>query len=94
MELTVVVLYCGALAYYAVTIGHNNAYEAGLLKYCGSSHDLPPPKLSFKIEGRHCQGSTDEQDLMDDLYFAVQRKLQQEDNTGFITDTGKPHTTN
>jgi hypothetical protein len=91
---TVVVLYRGALAYYAVTIVHNDAYEAGLLKYCGSSHDLPPSKLSFKIEGRHCQGSTHEQDLMDDLYFAALRKLQQEDNTGFISGTVKPHTTN
>jgi hypothetical protein len=80
MGFTVVVLYRGALAHYAMAI-NDDAYEAGLLKYCGSSHDLPPPKLHFKKEGRHCQGNSNEQDLMDDLYFAVQLKLQQEPGT-------------
>ncbi len=91
MRLTVVVLYRRALAHYAITTGHNNAYEAGLLKYCGSSHNLPPPKISFKMEGRHCQGTTDEQDLMDDLYYAMQLELHKAACSGVISNAEQSH---
>ena len=72
MEYTVVVIYHKALAHYTVALVDHGCYEAGLLKYGGYSHDLPPARLKFNKEGRHCNGDTTECDLMDDLYHAVQ----------------------
>jgi hypothetical protein len=83
MKYTVVVLHRKALAHYTVTVGDNGWYEGHLLKYGGSSHDLPPPKLRFTCEGRHCSGNTDEQDLLDDLYHAIQIERKK---TGSSTD--------
>ena len=73
---TVVVLYRKALAHYSVTTRGDGWYEAVLLDYGGSSHDLPPPQIRFIREGRHCSGDTDERDLMDDLYYGVQVELE------------------
>jgi hypothetical protein len=80
MEVTVVVIYRQALAHYTVAVKNETLYEAGLLKYGGSSHDLPPPRIRFLKQGRHCTGDTDEQDLMDDLYHAVQVALTTNDD--------------
>lgn len=75
MEVKVVVLYRKALAHYNVAEKETGWFEASLLNYSGNSNDLPPPRLKFIKDGRHCSGNTEEQDLMDDLYDAVQRKL-------------------
>jgi hypothetical protein len=75
MDLTAVVLFKGALAHYTVTLKSDGTYVADLLKYCGHKPDEPPATISFKKLGRHCDGNTEEQELMDDIYDAVQSKL-------------------
>ncbi|RPD49182.1 hypothetical protein [Paracnuella aquatica] len=76
MEHTVVVLFKNALAHYHVVQSGALGYEASLLRYGGSAENVPPIDVRFVKEGRHCTGSTEEADLMDDLYDAVQRKEQ------------------
>ncbi len=76
MEVTAAVLYKGALAHYTVTPGADGTFEAGLLKYSGGEATIPPLRLVFRKEGRHCTGNSQEQELMDDLYEAV--KMQQD----------------
>ena len=75
MEFTAVVLFKGLLAHYTVAIKKDGTYMAGLLKYNGNKLDGPPTKIFFKKSGRHCDGDTEEQELIDDIYDAVQFKL-------------------
>ena len=74
MDVTAVVLHKGALAHYAVHGERDEVYEAHLLRYSGSQENKPPQDIAFSKEGRHCTGSTAEQDLMDDIYNAVEYK--------------------
>jgi hypothetical protein len=71
MEFTVAVLYKGALTHYTVTDRENDSYEAGLLKYNGNKQHEPPQRIWFTKQGRHCNGNIDDQDLMDEIYYAV-----------------------
>lgn len=83
MDVTAVVLHRGALAHYAVHKDGEQVYEAHLLRYSGAREDEPPHEIEFRKAGRHCTGSTDEQDLMDDILNAVQSKEQKEGSSGF-----------
>lgn len=74
MNVTAVVLHKGALAHYAVHQDGDQVYEAHLLRYNGAQENEPPHDIEFSKAGRHCTGSTDEQDLMDDILYAVQVK--------------------
>jgi hypothetical protein len=75
MELTVVVLYRKVLAHYTVAVREDGTYLAGLIKYKGDKQHVPPQRIWFKKQGRHCIGDIDDQELMDDLYHAVQSKM-------------------
>lgn len=88
MEVTVVVLFRGALAHYSVAEQEQGKFEARLLKYTGSKLNSPPQEFLFRKEGRHCIGSIEEQDLMDDLCHAVQTKLSK--TGGFSGSTQNP----
>jgi hypothetical protein len=72
MEVTAVVLHRGALAHYSVHSDGEEHYEAHLVRYKGAPEHEPPQDIEFSKEGRHCTGSTEEQDLMDDICNAVQ----------------------
>jgi hypothetical protein len=76
MKVTAVVLHKGALAHYNVTTDEHEYFEAHLLRYKGALENEPPLDIAFQKEGRHCTGSTKEQDLMDDLCDAVEAKVQ------------------
>jgi hypothetical protein len=78
MELAVVVLYQRALAHYTVAVREDGTYLASLLKYKDSLQYEPPRQIWFKKQGRHCIGDIDDQELMDDLYHAVQSKMNQQ----------------
>jgi hypothetical protein len=72
MDVRAVVLHKGALAHYAVRTDGEKHYEAHLVRYKGAPEDEPPQEIAFDKAGRHCTGSTEEQDLMDDICNAVQ----------------------
>lgn len=72
MKTTAVVLHKGSLAHYTVSDRGDGNYEAHLLRYGGDQKDVPPRSLSFVKDGRHCTGTTREQELMDELCAAVQ----------------------
>lgn len=72
MNKTAVVLHKGALAHYTVRSEDEAHYEAHLIRYKGAPENEPPLDIEFRKEGRHCTGSTEEQDLMDDICNAVQ----------------------
>jgi hypothetical protein len=74
MDLTAVVLHKGALAHYTVHKNGDQDYAAHLFRYSGAREDEPPHDIAFRKAGRHCTGSTDEQDLMDDILNAVEVK--------------------
>ena len=72
MDVTTVVMHKGALAHYAVHTEDEAHYEAHLIRYKGAPENEPPHDIEFSKDGRHCTGSTEEQDLMDDICNAVQ----------------------
>lgn len=72
MDVTAVVLHKGALAHYTVHTAGDEHYEAHLVRYKGAPENEPPQDIEFDRTGRHCTGSTEEQDLMDDICNAVQ----------------------
>ena len=74
MKVTAVVLHKGALAHYNVTTDEHEHFEAHLLRYKGARENEPPQDIAFQKTGRHCTGSTEEQDLMDDLCDAVEAR--------------------
>ena len=88
MDVTAVVLHKGALAHYAVHAERNDVFEAHLLRYSGAQENEPPQDIEFSREGRHCTGSTAEQDLMDDIYNAVECNG---DNGGFSSSPLNPN---
>ena len=77
MEITAVVLYQGALAYYTVSRQGDGTYVARLLSYCGAQGSEPPPTIHFWSDGRHCDGSIEDGELMDDLWLAVKEKIRE-----------------
>lgn len=76
MEVTAVVLHKGALAHYTVHTNSDERYEAHLVRYKGAPENEPPQDIEFSKRGRHCTGSTEEQDLMDDICNAVQVSMR------------------
>jgi hypothetical protein len=79
MEHAVVVLYQKALAHYTVAVREDRTFLASLIKYKGSKQNEPPHLIWFKKQGRHCIGDIDDQELMDDLYHAVQSRMDQQE---------------
>lgn len=75
MEVTAVVLHKGALAYYTVAKENGELYIAHLVRYGGDTRNKPPKHLHFVEEGRHCTGTANNQELMDDLCYTVKQQL-------------------
>lgn len=93
MAFTAIVLFRGSLAHYSVTIENDGTYVAALQKYSGKTGTLPPSAIVFKKQGRHCMGNCGEQDLMDDIYEAVQSKSKKYGgSTGIIPGQKVPYT--
>ena len=76
MDMTAVVIHKGALAHYSVHTDGEEHYEAHLVRYKGAPENEPPQDIEFDKAGRHCTGSTEEQDLMDDICNAVQVSMR------------------
>lgn len=76
MEVTAVVLHEGALAHYDVSIENGGRCDARLLSYNGNSSQSPPEQISLKKEGRHWLGTSTDQQLSDDLGYAIESKAK------------------
>jgi len=75
MEVTAVVLHKGALAHYSVGKDVDELYTARLITYGGAACNKPPKHLHFIEQGRHCSGDTNNQELIDDLWYTAKQKL-------------------
>ncbi len=91
MDVTAVVLHEGALAYYTVTDNGEKGYVASLLEYRGLPEKMPPQKLSFIKQGRHCLGDVENQELMDDIFDAVKFKYTQSSPSLTGHNPGSPY---
>jgi hypothetical protein len=72
MEPSVSVLYKGSLAHFAVSKSNNGIYNVHLLKYLGHLVNEPPQKFTLFKEGRHWSNDNVNQDLLDDVGFAIE----------------------
>lgn len=72
MWVEVSVLYKGLLARYDVQQQPDGCFIARLVGYKGEK--APPCEVIFRQEGRHCNGTVEETELMDDLCLAYQQK--------------------
>ena len=75
MEVTAVVIYKGALAYYNVSEQRGEAFNAHLVKYNGEE-DHPPRYILLKKEGRHWTGDINNKELLDDLGYAAEIEVK------------------
>lgn len=80
MKITAVVLHNGSLAPYTVSQRGKGSFEALLLRYGGEGKEAPPRTIRFVKNGRHCTGTTSQQELMDELCAAVE--LEKERRSG------------
>lgn len=76
MEVTAAVLYGGALAHYDVRVENSKECYAQLSSYNGSPAHLPPRSIKLRKEGRHWVSSGVDNQLTDDLGYAVEIKAK------------------
>lgn len=76
MEVTAAVLHDGALAHYEVSIGRGGECMARLSQYKGSRQNMPPQMVNLHKEGRHWVGNISDQQLSDDLGYAIELKAK------------------
>lgn len=67
MEIKALVLYRGYYALYTILKDNEGIYTASLKRYDGSIHNLPPPCITLTKGFRSWKGSTDEQELVDEI---------------------------
>ncbi|MER3463553.1 MAG: hypothetical protein C4329_03160 [Chitinophagaceae bacterium] len=83
MDVTAVVLYQGALAYYTVSRQGDGKYVAHLLNYSKGQELEPPQTIHFWNNGRHCSGNIEDDNLMDEIWLAVKDKFKDGDGSDF-----------
>lgn len=76
MEVTAAVLYGGALAHYEVQINGDRECYAQLSNYSGGPDHHPPHSIKLRKEGRHWVSTDADQNLSDDLGYAVELKAK------------------
>ena len=76
MEVTAAVLYGGSLAHYDVRIENGRECRAQLSSYKGSPSHQPPQIITLRKEGRHWFSSNADNNLSDDLGYAVELKAK------------------
>jgi len=75
MDITAVIFHKGALAHYTVSQREGNGLVARLLAYSGDPASSPPKQVSLVKTGRHCTGSIDDEELMDEIYHATKSEV-------------------
>ena len=76
MEIKALVLYRDSYALYLISSENDNIFTANLKRYDGNMHNLPPPCITLTKSVRCWKGSTDEQELVDELGEIIQINLQ------------------
>ena len=76
MEVTAAVLYGGSLAHYDVRVESGGECYAQLSSYKGSAANEPPQYIKLYKEGRHWVSSDGDNQLSDDLGYAVELKAK------------------
>jgi hypothetical protein len=76
MEIKALVLYRDAYALYLISSEDHNIFTANLKRYDGNMHNLPPPCVTLTKSVRCWKGSTDEQELVDELGEIIMINLQ------------------
>jgi hypothetical protein len=76
MEIKALVLYRDAYALYLISSDDHNIFTANLKRYDGNMHNLPPPCVTLTKSVRCWKGSTDEQELVDELGEIIHINLQ------------------
>lgn len=76
MEVTAAVLYGGSLAHYDVRVESGSECHAELSSYRGHPSQQPPQSIRLKKEGRHWTSPEVDEQLSDDLGYAVELKAK------------------
>ena len=76
MEVTAAVLYDGHLAHYDVRVQSGRECYAQLSSYRGNASQEPPRHITLKKEGRHWTSNDVDNQLSDDLGYAVELKAK------------------
>ncbi|HVF82026.1 MAG TPA: hypothetical protein VM884_08835 [Flavisolibacter sp.] len=76
MEVTAAVLFGGSLAHYDVRVESGSECYAQLSSYKGSPSQQPPQHIKLYKEGRHWVSSDVDNQLSDDLGYAVELKVK------------------
>lgn len=76
MEVTAAVLYGGSLAHYDVRVESGSECYAQLSSFKGSPSNQPPQHITLKKEGRHWVSQDVDNQLSDDLGYAVELKAK------------------
>jgi hypothetical protein len=76
MEVTAAVLFGGSLAHYDVQVDSGRECHARLASYNGSSSQQPPLEITLRKEGRHWVSQNVDNQLSDDLGYAVELKAK------------------
>lgn len=76
MEITAAVLYGGSLAHYDVQLEGGRECFARLSSYNGNPLQQPPNTIKLRKEGRHWISDSADNNLSDDLGYAVELKAK------------------
>jgi hypothetical protein len=76
MEITAAVLYGGSLAHYDVQVESGRECFARLSSYNGNPSQQPPHTITLRKEGRHWVSDSADNNLSDDLGYAVELKAK------------------
>lgn len=76
MEVTAAVLYGGSLAHYDVRVESGSECYAQLSSYKGNAAQQPPQHIKLHKEGRHWVSNDVDNQLSDDLGYAVELKAK------------------
>lgn len=79
MHKTVAVFHEGAVAHYDVSEDREGQYKARLLKYNGSPQSEPPREFLLCKKGRHWNDEGIEQNLADDIGYAIEIQIRSAD---------------
>jgi hypothetical protein len=79
MQLKAIVQFQGGLAHYQISPGHEGIFEAMLMRYDGRPERTPPGKVVLTKEADLWSGSSDRQDLVDQLGHRIEKRLMHGD---------------
>ena len=77
MVVRAVVKYRGALAHYGVAQENEGIYQAQLIRYDGRPDHAPPVKITLVKGLNHWSGSSEREELVDEIGEIIDNKLKQ-----------------